>query len=283
MANDFPQPTAASALDEATLHALVDGKLAPQARAAAEAALAADPQAEKTVRRWRAQREALAKLHREVLDEPVPRALHAAAERVAGRRQSANDWWWRGAMAASVLVAFGVGWLGRGLWPPMQPGGVPSVQLAQVADQRFVQQASLAYAVYQPEKLHAVEVPAAQQDHLVQWLSKRLDRPLHVPDLSAQGYALVGGRLLPGEEGARAQFMFQDAAGGRITLYLGAVAPQDALAQDSAFRFENDGPVSSFYWVDRGFGYALSGHLQPPRLQALATDVYRQLEERQAR
>ena len=45
------------------------------------------------------QREALAKLHHEVLDEPVPPALHAAANRLAGRRQSANDWRWRCAMA----------------------------------------------------------------------------------------------------------------------------------------------------------------------------------------
>ncbi len=283
MANDFPQPSAAGAPDEATLHALVDGRLAPRARAAAEAALAADPQAAETVRRWRAQREALGKLHREVLDEPVPPTLQAAARRVAGQRRSANDWWWRAAMAASVLVAFGVGWLGRGLWPSMQPGAAQSAQWAQGVDQRFARQASLAYAVYQPEKLHPVEVPAAQQDHLVRWLSKRLNRPLQVPDLSAEGYALVGGRLLPGEAGARAQFMFQDAAGERITLYLGAVAPQDALAQSSAFRFESDGPVSSFYWVDGGFGYALSGQLQRARLQALATDVYHQLEPRQAR
>ena len=280
MTKDLPKPTAPGVLDEATLHALVDDKLAPQARAAAEAALAANTEAAGIVRRWRAQREALAKLHQNVLDEPVPPALRAAAERVAGQRQSANDWWWRGAMAASVLVAFGFGWLGRGLWQPMQAGAAPSMQLARMADQRFVQQASLAYAVYQPEQRHPVEVPAAQQDHLVQWLSKRLNRPLHVPDLSARGYALVGGRLLPGEDGARAQFMFQDAAGERITLYLGALAHQDTSAQDSAFRFESDGPVSSFYWVDRGFGYALSGHLPRPGLQALATDVYRQLAQR---
>lgn len=282
MGNDFSDHKPGG-LDETTLHALVDGRLAPQAHAAAEAASALDPQVAETVRRWRAQREALGALHREVLQEPVPLALRAAAERVGSRRQSANDGRWRSAVAASVLMAFGVGWLGRGLWPPTQPGGAQPVQRVQVADQRFVQQASLAYAVYQPEKLHAVEVPAAQQDHLVQWLSKRLHRPLHVPDLTAQGYELVGGRLLPGEKGARAQFMFQDAAGDRVTLYLGAVAQHDALAQGSAFRFESDGPVSSFYWVDRGFGYALSGQLQRAPLQALATAVYRQLEQQQAR
>jgi anti-sigma factor RsiW len=40
--------------------------------------------------------------------------------------------------------------------------------------------------------------------------------------LASQGYELVGGRLLSGDGGARAQFMFQNAAGLRLTLYLGA-------------------------------------------------------------
>jgi anti-sigma factor RsiW len=36
---------------------------------------------------------------------------------------------------------------------------------------RFVRQAAVAYAVYQPEQRHPVEVAADQQEHLVQWLS----------------------------------------------------------------------------------------------------------------
>ncbi len=131
----------------------------------------------------------------------------------------------------------------------------------------------MAHAVYQPEQRHPVEVTAAQQEHLVQWLSRRLERPLTVPHLQDQGYELVGGRLLPGGSGARAQFMYQNAAGQRITLYLGALEQ----AQAEAFHFYGDGAVSSFYWVDRGFGYALSGALPRPALQALATAVYQQL------
>ncbi len=53
-----------------------------------------------------------------------------------------------------------------------------------------------------PEVRHPVEVTAAQQDHLVQWLSKRVGRPLKVPVLAAEGYELVGGRLLSGDGGA---------------------------------------------------------------------------------
>jgi len=131
--------------------------------------------------------------------------------------------------------------------------------------------------VYMPEVRHPVEVTAAQQDHLVQWLSKRLGRPLRVPQLSAQGYELVGGRLLPGDDGARAQFMFQNAAGDRVTLYVGAIRNGAASSRETAFRFTEDGPVPGFYWVDRGFGFALSGKLPRAALLALATAAYEQL------
>jgi anti-sigma factor RsiW len=90
----------------------------------------------------------------------------------------------------------------------------------------------------------------------------------------------VGGRLLPGDAGARAQFMFQNAGGERVTLYLGAVnasAKVGAGNQETAFRFLDDGAAPGFYWVDQGFGYALSGKLPRAALLALATTVYQQL------
>ena len=61
----------------------------------------------------------------------------------------------------------------------------------------FAQQAAVAHAVFQPEVRHPVEVTAAQQEHLVQWLSKRLGRPLKVPVLSAQGYELSADACCP--------------------------------------------------------------------------------------
>ena len=142
--------------------------------------------------------------------------------------------------------------------------------------QRFAQQAAVAHAVYQPEQRHPVEVAATQQEHLVQWLSKRLGRPLTLPVLTPQGFELVGGRLLPGESGARAQFMYQNQAGQRITLYLGALNGAGA-AGETAFRLHADGPVPAFYWLDQGFGHALSGPLSREALLALATAVHQQL------
>jgi anti-sigma factor RsiW len=143
---------------------------------------------------------------------------------------------------------------------------------------QFVHQATAAFAVYTPEVRHPVEVDAAQQQHLVQWLSKRLNRPLKLPTLAPSGYELVGGRLLPGDDGARAQFMYQNANGERVTLYVGAVEGAAGKGMgETAFRFSNEGSVASFYWVENGFGYALSGKLPRQGLLVLAEAVYRQI------
>lgn len=229
---------------------------------------------------WAAQRDALRGLHRDVLSEALPPAMQAAARRLAAHRTAVERrarWAQWGGMAAAVLVAFGVGWIANAQWQLRPSGGLARAP----ATQNFVREATAAYVVYSPEKRHPVEVAASEQQHLVQWLSRRLDRPLKVPDLSAQGYALVGGRLLPGDEGARAQFMFENAAGQRVTLYLGAlddkVSPASSTGQETAFRFASAGPVPSFYWVDHGFGYALSAPLSRDALLALAAEVYRQL------
>ena len=75
--------------------------------------------------------------------------------------------------------------------------------------------------------------------------------------------------------------MFQSTAGLRLTLYLGAIdaaaLPQSQAAQETAFRYSGEGPVPSFYWVDQGFGYALSGAVSRDELMKLAQRVYQQL------
>ena len=132
-----------------------------------------------------------------------------------------------------------------------------------------------AHAVDSPEVRHPVEVVAAEQQHLVAWLSKRVGTQLKAPVLAAQGYDLVGGRLLPGDSGARAQFMYQNAAGERVTLYLSAI-PKNTQAVPTAFRFEQNGPVSAFYWIDRDLSYALSGNMPRERLLKISELVYQQ-------
>jgi len=252
--------------DDTTLHALADGRLPPGEAERLRAQLTPAQQAQ--VAQWQAQRTLLRALHSGEAYTAPPAAQQAAAARLQALLDGRSQWWRWGGMAAGWVLAFGLGWWGHAQAPrPMAATPVAA---------QFARQAAVAHAVYQPEQRHPVEVTAAQQDHLVQWLSKRLGRPLKAPALQAEGFDLVGGRLLPGGGGARAQFMYQNAAGARITLYLGALdAPQ--AAAETAFRFYTDGPVPGFYWADQGFGYALSGELPRAELQALAQAVYQQL------
>ncbi len=274
------------------LHALVDGRLPAAQRSALLAQISGKHEAQETLRAWQLQRAALRELQRELLVETIPANLVAAAR--PGRHSQQFAQWWRwGGMAASVMLVFAVGWLAH------RQFGEPASRMAYLRPapaQTFALQAAAAHVVFSPEVRHPVEVAAAQQDHLVQWLSKRLGKPLKVPLLTAQGYELVGGRLLPAEggthglSGVRAQFMFQNQAGLRVTLYLGAldlpsaskassssISSSDTASQETAFSYTAAGPVPSFYWVDRGFGYALSGPLPRQELMQLAQLVYQQL------
>jgi len=245
-----------SNLTEADLHAYADGQLDDVRRVQVEARLAHDLTAAERVRAWREQNEALRALYNPVLNEPVPQRL-LAARPLRGR-------WPHYALAAGIMgLSFGLGWMSHSY-----------------RTDRFVEAAALprraavAYAVYAPEVRHPVEVGADQQDHLVKWLSKRLGNDLKVPVLTQQGFELVGGRLLPGGKGPGAQFMYQDARGQRITLY---VSLRDAEPRDTAFRFSQEDKVAVFYWIDGKLGYALSGEMDRASLLAVATVVYRQL------
>ena len=94
------------------------------------------------------------------------------------------------------------------------------------------------------------------------------------PVLTREGYELVGGRLLPGDTGAVAQFMYQDGQGRRLTLYVSRVAKDGG---DTAFRYSRENEVSVFYWIDGTVAYALSGAMSRENLLAVATSVYKQL------
>jgi anti-sigma factor RsiW len=236
------------------VHTYVDGELSESAKAEMEAWLRAHPEDAERVRAYSEQNTLLRSAYDAVLEEPVPAALLAV-------RPSA---WPRYATAAAVFaLGIGIGWLVRGEF--IAPQTVP-VSLAR--------QAAIAHAVYAPEVRHPVEVGASEESHLVGWLSKRLGTTLKAPKLAPLGYELVGGRLLSGLQGPVAHFMYQDARGQRLTLY---VSRQRGEPRDTAFRFSQEDRVSVFYWVDGNYGYALSGEIRKDQLLQVAEVVYKQL------
>lgn len=251
------------------LHAFVDAQLDLSRLPAVLMWLQVHPDAAARVLQWQAQRVQLRQLARTIDPGETPAALTDIVSRAASRRRGSM---WQQAAAVLLLVTAAVA--GGRYWGQMAPPAAPA---AIASTPPFVRDAVLAHAVFVPEKRHPVEVAASDEAHLVQWLSRRLDSPLKVPSLAAQGYRLLGGRLLPGEGAPRAQFMYENAQGSRVTLYVAVFAPGQA-PETGAFRSVRLGGEESFYWVEERFGYALSGDLNGPDMQALARDVYAQLE-----
>lgn len=241
-------------LSDDELHALADGRLDGQRAREAEALLAEHPELAGRVASWRDQNALLHRHFDAVLSEPVPTRLLDAAR----PRQ------WRLAAAVGWLAIGGVvGFLARGFYPA--PGALQA---------SLPRQAAVAHVVFAAEVRHPVEVSASEEAHLSAWLSKRLGTPLKPPQLADAGFDLVGGRLLSGTSGPVAQFMYQDAKGQRLTLYVRSDAAEN---RETAFRYTREGKVGVFYWLDGKLGYALSGELEKDELLRVATAVYRQL------
>lgn len=250
-------------LDEERLQAYVDDRLDPEARAETEARLAADPQLAKRAAAYIRQRKALHETFDPVLDEPLPARLRRAPMRqwlpVSLTRAAAVG-------VIGLLAGGGLGWFGA---TALHPDQTPRVAKTTV----LAREAATAYAVYTPEVLYPVTVRADQKSHLLAWLSKRLGQRLHAPDLSQYGYHLIGGSLLPANAGPAAQFMYQNDAGQRLTLYVTVPKPGE---NPTAFHYAKQHGISVFYWIDRDMGYALAARLDRAQLLRIAHGIYRQ-------
>lgn len=241
-------------VNDTELHAYVDDQLAAKRRAEVEVWLAAHPEAQERVQAWRLQNQAMQSLFNPLLDEPIPVTLQNALA-----RKPAPALWRVAAALAWVAVGAVLGFALNNRAPE-------TVALVPLAER-----AAVAHVVFAPEILHPVEVLASQEKHLVQWLSKRLGKELRTPDFAPLGFQLIGGRLLPGDKGPAAQFMYQDALGARLTLYVSNTVPGTTT---SAFRFQDESDTRVLYWVDGDLGFALVGNLERPQLLALAHSTY---------
>ncbi len=267
-------------INEAVLHAYVDGQMTAERQTEVEAWLASRPEDAARVAAYVAQKEGLHALFDPVLDEALPPRVRKAA--VRPRRP-----WYLQQLAASFAIALASGTTGWGLHVMVAGADAPvtvatgrapqAVAMASAAG--FAQRAAVAHAVYSPDERRPVEVDAAHEDQLVAWLSKRMGAPMKPPHLQALGYSLEGGRLLPGGRGPVAQFMYRDANGGKLTLYVSdeVTDPGGGKNADTAFRFAEQGPIRVFYWVEGPFGYAISAGADEQLLTRVSTEVYRQL------
>lgn len=255
-----PPPT------EDDLHALLDGTLDPAQQEAVEAHLRANAADAERFQRWDDQKKALHRLYDGVLDEAIPERLSLFTLRHNRRRAAWTLVARAAAVAAVVVLSAGAGWMARGM--------AYSHSHADVATATpMVSDALSAHALFVVESRHPVEVAGNERAHLIGWLSKRLQTDLKVPDLQETGFALMGGRLLPSTAGPAAQFMYENKAGQRVTLYL----RHDSGPSETAFQVAHQQAMQAFYWREDTLAYALVADLPRDQLMALADSVYKQL------
>jgi anti-sigma factor RsiW len=249
---------------EAHVQAYVDGRLPAEGRAGFEAAMLRDPELAARVAALRAQNAALRDALDPMLSEPIPAYLLTAAVPPVKRamhfpRSLAPAL----GLAATLVVGMGLGWLLRDAL--IERAGTPTT---------FARQAAFAHALYAADANRPVEIWAVEEKRLVNWLTKRLGFQVHAPDLNSVGYALVGGRLVAGNEKPTALFMYESADKQRLSLQ---VRRQAAGPDETAFRYAEENGVSVFYWIDDACGYALSGNVDRAQLLKIAHVVYGQL------
>lgn len=231
---------------------------ADEAKALARA-IESDPEAQERLADWARQDAALGALYGPVADEAIPDRLRAALHpaprpRTAPALRIA-------AMLALLAVGAAGGWLAAGMSSP--PAGHRTLAEAAIG----------AHLTYVSEVIHPVEVAADDADHLTGWVSKRLDHLIAAPDFAARGFRLMGGRVLPGPDGAAAMFMYDNDLGQRVTLYVSRAGADG----QTAFQFAEEGGVQSFWWLDDGLSYAVVGTVPRALLRAIALDAYDQL------
>ena len=248
---------------EADLQAYADGNLAEERRPAVAAWLAAHPEDAERIESYRRIAEDLRTSYGGVLREPVPERLQRALRRPRTRRFALVAVW----VVLGISLGGIAGWQLRSMQAAPSASGDGAGALAR--------RAAVAHATYSPEVRHPVEVGADQEAHLVTWLSKRLGTQLRAPKLEGVGYSLVGGRLLPGENGPVAHFMYQCNRGTRVTLY---VRSDMGSNRSTAFRYAREANVGVFYWVDTKIGYAVSSaDISKEDLLNVANAAYQQL------
>lgn len=248
-------------ISDADVLAYVDGRLPPARAAELDEVVARDPALAARVGELRHQNATLHEAFDPWLDEPIPPALIAAAHppsAVARWRRYAPHF----AAAATLVLGVAVGWFARESL--LEREGTPTT---------FARQAAMTHVLYASDANRPVEIWAAEEQRLVRWLSRRLGLSVHAPDLNSFGYALVGGRLVAGNQKPAALFVYENGDKQRLSLMV-RKRPGEG---ETAFRYAIEDGVGVYYWVDDNCAYALSGQIDRAQMLAIGRLVYGQL------
>jgi anti-sigma factor RsiW len=234
--------------------AYVDGELSAPESAAFEQALELCPGCRQRLERVRG----MSRLLRALPVEPAPDLLRARIERdlraIAGRPRPRVRW---SAMAASVTVAIGIGWLGGSL---LGHGSRETDEL-------------IAGYIRVAMSEHGVEVASSDRHTVKPWFAGRIDYSPPVHDLTAEGFPLLGGRI-DLVDGRKVAVLVYRRNQHRVALTLwpasSAGNAQPSLAQRDGFALAD--------WRHGGFEMRAVADLAPSEMKSFAASVDRAID-----
>ena len=260
------------------LVAYLDGELPAEAARAVEAWLAGDAEAQQLRRQLQEDSLALRGLLSAVLREPAPQALQDAITALAsdraqtgvdgvavvpfpGRARPRALW-----LAAAAVVCLLVGGLGGFLAGQYQASRDLATTTQLVPD--WIMQVAQYHRVYAGEKRHLVEVAAAETPHIQQWLGRRLEMPLVVPDLADEGLTFRGARMLVIDGAPVAQLIYTPPDGRALALCI-IRSPRE----DKPPTVSRQEDLHLVDWRTKGYGFVVVGWEEHAQIQAIAASA----------
>ena len=257
--------------NERDFHAYIDGELDTGTQLEVEAWLESHPEDKSLVETWQLQREALKNHLDPVLKEPISDQL-VAELRSKSARLRVKQW---SRIAAGILI-FVLG--GAGGWFLSQQYSILQQKNSTLANSEqwpaLAVQAISAHTVFVADRGRPVEVRAKNEGENMRWLSKRFGQTLVSPNLSNFGWKIIGGRVLPLQDKAGAQFMYQNKEGKRLTIFLGG----NPERKEATYQYWRKGKVGCYYWYDHSVGIAVAGDSAKEELRKISESVYDHFE-----
>jgi anti-sigma factor RsiW len=274
-------------VEEADLHALVDGEIDAERRRKVEDHLLAHPEDAALVECWRRQNASLRAAFEPVALEMLPLSLKDAATRAPASSQGpietgAIHWGRPGASRPSqrldeiranrrrqailstlLTLLAGAAVAGLAALVLAGRGEAPHPPISAFFTQSYAGRAALTYATYVTDP-RPVEIDISRRGELVAWLQERVgfSRP---PDLASLGLRLLGGRVAPGVAAPAGLLIYERADGARVGLYFERA---EAGGAPQAPRVGQG--VQAVEWRASGFAFVLVGPLGAEDMQAAA-------------
>lgn len=258
-------------ISEDELHAFVDNQLSDERKLIVEAWLKDNLEDAEKVKAWALQNAAIGKLytsaHAEISAADIAadvKMIEALSHRNSVKESNRSKPW---RQVAAMLVG-ATGLVAAALAITTYQGEGKKVYAHNLPEVSRV-----SYSVYSGEIKHPVEVWSDEEEHLSQWLGKRINRELALPNIVSQGFKLLGGRIVPLKGAASAMLMYEDDFGERLTLIIG----QDKNGVASSFRYSELEDIQTYYWGDSEYGYAISSRISREKMKVLAQALHKQL------